>query len=126
MKRTTAPSAAYTLFARAMGERKQILCRYDGYWRELCPVVLGHSNGKEVALAYQFAGTSRSSLPPEGQWKCLRLSKATDVQLRDGPWRAGSSHRRAQTCVDVVDLDVNPASPYAPRRRLGAVRKRRN
>jgi len=107
-------SASYELFAKALVERKQIVCFYDGYQRELCPVILGHSKGQEAALVYQFAGKSRSGLPPGGQWKCLRLAKTSDVQLREGPWFAGSSHQRAQACVEVVDLDVKPASPYNP------------
>ena len=36
-------SRNYDLFATAMAARKQILCTYDGYARELCPVILGHS-----------------------------------------------------------------------------------
>ena len=43
----TMPSETYRLFERAMEERKQILCTYDGYRRELCPIILGHSQGKE-------------------------------------------------------------------------------
>lgn len=101
-----------------MTSRKQVICTYDGYPRELCPVILGHTNGREVALAYQFAGESRSGLPPRGQWKCLSLSKVGNVALRDGPWHAGGSHTTAQRCVRQVDLDVNPASPYHPERRL--------
>lgn len=112
------PSATYELFARAMAKRKQVLCTYGGYSRELCPIVLGHSKGEEAALVYQFAGASRTGLPPGGQWKCLHLSKASNVRLRDGPWHAGSRHRRPQACVETVELDVNPASPYRPRRRL--------
>jgi hypothetical protein len=115
-------SDIYKLFARSMSERKQILCRYDGYPRELCAVLLGHSKGEEVALAYQFGGTGKTPLPPKGQWKCLRLSKVSAVELRDGPWRAGASHKRAQSCVENVDLDVNPDSPYSPRRHLRIVR----
>jgi hypothetical protein len=109
-------SRSYDLFAKALVEQKQIVCAYDGYRRELCPIILGHSKGREAALVYQFAGGSRSGLPPGGQWKCLRLAKASDVELREGPWFAGASHQRPQACVDVVDLDVNPASPYNPRR----------
>jgi len=110
------PSRSYELFAEALFERKQVVCRYDGYRRELCPVILGHTKGEEAALVYQFAGESRSGLPPGGSWKCLRLAKTSDVQLRDGLWFAGDSHQRAQVCVEDVDLDVNPASPYNPRR----------
>jgi uncharacterized protein (DUF4415 family) len=110
-----APSSAYKLFEQAMRSRKQVLCTYDGLPRELCSVILGHTDGQEVALVYQFAGQSNSRLP---QWKCLRLSKVSNVQLRDGPWYAGSSHTRSQACVQVVDLDVNPRSPYRPKRRV--------
>jgi hypothetical protein len=112
-------SSTYKLFAKAMAGRKQILCVYDGYSRELCPIVLGQTEGQEKALVFQFAGKSSSGLPPQGDWKCFYLSKASSVQLRDGPWHAGSSHRRPQSCVELVDLDVNPLSPYRPRRKLG-------
>jgi hypothetical protein len=113
------PSSIYKLFAQAMAERKQIVCVHGGYRRELCPIILGHKmTGEEVVLVYQFGGNSSRGLSPEGDWRCLRLSGTSDVQLRDGRWRAGSSHRQSQACVDIVDLDVNPASPYKPRRRL--------
>jgi putative transcriptional regulator len=110
-----APSPSYLLFAQAIVERKQILCSYNGYPRELCPIILGHSQGQERALTYQFGGESESDLP---DWKCLSLAKVSDVQLREGPWHAGGSHTQRQGCVKVVDLDVNPASPYNPKRRL--------
>ena len=115
------PSAIYDLFAQAMAGRKQILCRYDGRVRELCPVILGHSRGQEKALTFQFGGESRSGLPPGGEWRCLWLSKVSNVRLRDGPWHVGASHTRPQGCVETVDLDVNPSSPYKPRRRVSSV-----
>ena len=62
-----------------------------------------------------IGGQSESDLP---DWKCLSLAKVSDVQLREGPWYAGDSHTQRQGCVKVVDLDVNPASPYNPKRRL--------
>ena len=117
------PSPIYELVSRAMAERKQVLCSYGGYARELCPIVLGHSQGEEKALVYQFAGGSKSGLPAGGQWKCLWLSKMSDVRLRDGPWHVGSSHQQPQACVEVVDLDVNPSSPYSPPRRLATVKR---
>ena len=101
-----------------MTGREQILCTYEGYVRELCPVILGHSRGQEKALTYQFGGRSRTGLPPGGQWRCLFLSRVRDVRLREGTWYAGDSHKQPQGCVEVVDLDVNPASPYKPKQRL--------
>lgn len=111
-------SRVYKLFARAMANRKQILCVYNGYARELCPVILGHSKGEEKALTYQFGGDSKTGLPREGEWRCLWLSKVDKVELRDGPWYSGGRHDQPQGCVEVVDLDVNPLSPYSPKRRL--------
>ena len=52
MMGTRAPSSAYKLFEQAMTTRKQILCTYNGRPRELCPVILGHSQGQEKALTY--------------------------------------------------------------------------
>lgn len=96
--------------------RRQILCIYDGYARALCPI--GHGDGEEKALAYQFAGESSTPLRAAGQWKCLRLSKVGRAELRDGPWHAAARHEQPQSCVKEVDLDVNPESPYRPRRRI--------
>jgi hypothetical protein len=110
------PSATYQLFERAMRERKQITCTYDGSSREVCSHILGHSNKQEKALTYQFGGASRSGLPQGGEWRCLLLAKVRNVQLRDGRWYGGESHRQQQGCVDVVDIDVNPSSPYHPKR----------
>lgn len=118
MKRTRTPSSIYELFEQAMTTRKQILCTYNGRPRELCPIILGHSQGQEKALTFQFGGQSEKGLPPGGQWRCLWLSKVRNVRLRDGPWHAGDRHDQPQDCVEIVDLDVNPASPYNPERRL--------
>ena len=111
-------SATYTLVERAMIERLQVLCFYGGHPRAVCPAILGHTNGQEYMLAFQFAGSASKGLPPEGRWKCLKLDEMTHVELQRGKWHAGSRHRERQQCVKVVDLDVNPESPYEPRRRL--------
>jgi uncharacterized protein with PIN domain len=110
------PSATYKEFIKAILGRKQISCTYDGHPRELCPHVLGHNKeGEEVSLVLQFGGTSTTPLPRGGQWKCLKLAKVSDVRLRDGRWYEGRGHARRQRCVDSVDYDVNPHSPYNPK-----------
>ena len=112
------PSQTYLLFEKALQLRKRIACMYGGYAREICPIILGHSQGEEKALTYQFAGQSRSGLPPRGEWRCLWLAKVRDVHLPDGPWISGDRHMQRQECVEQVDLDVNPESPYRPARTL--------
>jgi hypothetical protein len=111
-------SRNYALFEQAMRLRKPVFCIYDGYPRELCPIILGHSQGEEKALTYQFGGQSKAGLPHGGQWRCLSISRVSNAKLHSGPWRAGSRHIKPQRCVDTVDLDVNQSSPYRPRRRL--------
>jgi len=111
-------SPIYKLFEQAIRQRKQVVCLYRGYRRELCPIILGHKkSGEEVSLTFQFAGESSSRLPRGGQWRCLLLAEVSKVELRDGRWHSASNHQQPQSCVDIVDLDVNPESPYEPRRR---------
>jgi hypothetical protein len=100
-------SATYRLCREAMLEQKQVVCRYQGYVRELCPIIIGHTKGEERLLVYQFGGGSKSGLPPEGAWNCLRLAEVHDLEPRDGPWREGGSHQQQQRCVEEIDLDVN-------------------
>lgn len=114
-----APSETYRLFEQAMLQRKQVVCTYNGRRRVVCPVILGHSQGRERALTYQLAGGSNSrELPREGDWKCLTLSNISEIQLRDGPWYSGDNHKQPSRCVEIVDLDANEESPYRPKRRL--------
>lgn len=94
-----------------MAAKKPIVCEYDRYAREICAVILGHTGGQEKALTFQFGGQSKSGLSPNGEWRYL-------FHLRDGRWRAGERHTQPQGCVEDVDLDINPTSPYDPRRRL--------
>lgn len=111
------PSRTYELFAKAMASRRPIACIYQGRPRAICPIILGWSDGAEKALTWQFAG-SGSQGPVRGQWKCLVLSEVRNAEIVHGPWRSGERHRQAQTCVKQVDFDVNPDSPYEPKRRL--------
>ncbi len=109
------PSRTYELFAEAMAAKKPLVCMYQGHPRALCPVILGHTDGAEKALTWQFEG-SGSRGPVRGQWKCLSLDEVSNAEIIDGPWRSGREHSQAQTCVKDVDLDVNPDSPYRPKR----------
>jgi hypothetical protein len=71
----------------------------------------------EKALVFQFAGSNRDG-PVRGEWKCFILAKVKRAHLIDGQWRSEAEHKSAQSCVQDVDLDVNPDSPYNPRRRI--------
>ncbi|KRR18196.1 hypothetical protein CQ14_25055 [Bradyrhizobium lablabi] len=99
------PSVTYTIFRNAILAGQQVICRYGGRSRELCPYVIGtNRRGEEVVLAWQFAGDSSGPLP---QWRCLKLADVSDARLRAGRWHEGGSHRTTQTCVSDIDLDIN-------------------
>jgi hypothetical protein len=101
------PSATYRLFRTAILQRRQIVCEYDGCYREVCPHVLGYKDGAEMALTFQFGGESKSDLPPGGEWRCFALADVHGARIREGPWRTGKQHGKSQVCVDIVDLDAN-------------------
>jgi hypothetical protein len=101
------PSATYRLFRDAIIGRKQITCSYQGLYRELCPHILGHKQGRETALTFQFAGRSASGLPAGGEWRCLLLVQVQDARLRDGPWHS-RRHTEPQTCVAIIDVEATP------------------
>ncbi len=100
-----------------MRQSRPLICMYDGHPRALCPIILGLTDQAEKALTWQFDGSgSRGRV--HGEWRCLDLAKVGSAELIDGAWRSGDTHLASQSCVRDVDLDVNPHSPYAPRRRL--------
>ena len=121
-------SPIYELFVRAMIEERQVACVFKRRPRVLSIIILGHTNGEERALAWQTGGESSKPLPPGGAWRAVTLAEVTDARLLDSKLRRGTRKSGEQRWVTDVDLDVNPDSPYHPRRQLdelGRGRKRR-
>jgi predicted DNA-binding transcriptional regulator YafY len=110
-------SDTFRLFHQAILNKKQIVCTYRGKRREVCPIILGHKDGVEKALVYQFGGESSRGLSRRGDWKCFEIANVFDAETRDGPWHAESRHRATQRGVDDVYVDVNLAVPNQPGRR---------
>ena len=115
---TPMPSTTYKLFAEAIRKRLQVHCSYGGYRRAICPIVLGHGKGEEMALVFQFGGTTSNGPIGKADWKCFKLAEVRDARLIDGPWHAGTEHSQAQSCMKMVEYDANPNSPYNPAFRL--------
>jgi len=105
------PSEYYTLCFEAILSRKHLVFTYRDRRRQVCPHVLGLTRGKEMVLGYQFAGETNGGLPLEGQWRCFQIAEMHSIEMRDGKWHTGGSHRSKSPCVDDVDLDVNPNAP---------------
>ena len=99
----------YQLIREAILNKQQIMATYDGYYRELCPHVIGVGpRGNAQALFVQFGGGSSQGevTPNDPRWKCMSVSGLTDVEVRDGEWYTIESHSQPQTCVKYVDLEV--------------------
>ena len=58
--------SVYEIVKDAIQNKKVIVASYDGHERIMCPHVLGTKKGRPQALFYQFAGSSRSGLSPDG------------------------------------------------------------
>jgi hypothetical protein len=114
-------SPAFRLFHSAILKRQQVTLTYKGQHREVCPYILGHKNGKETVLVFQFAGSSTDRGPVSGEWRCFYLSQVEGPQTRDGAWYGDAAHRTTQSCVDVVYIDVNTDVPNQPGRRFRIV-----
>lgn len=99
----------YDLVREAILQRKIVSATYDGYHRLMCPHVIGTKNGRRQALFYQFGGESRSGLDYPGSpknWRCIPVDVLTDVLLVDGDWHTAPNHSRPQTCVGIIDVEV--------------------
>jgi predicted nucleic acid-binding protein len=110
----TGHSATFRLFHEAILGEKQVVFTYDGLPREVCPYVLGHKDGVEKVLTFQFGGRTGSG---RLGWKCFDVAKVRNARTQDGPWHGGAEHRKAQRCVDDVYIDVNTDVPNQPGRR---------
>jgi hypothetical protein len=101
-------SATYKELWRAIRERKQITCTFEGKYREACPIILGYSaDGRERVLVFQFGGETspRSKLPG---WRSFFVADIHDLKLQDGTWIEGlTRHRQPQSHIQFVDVDVN-------------------
>jgi hypothetical protein len=98
---------SYELLRSAIQKKQQVRCMYKGRYREVCLHVIGTKNGRENVLAFQFAGESSSGLPPDGEWRCMLVDEISDIKVVDGKWHSRDNHSRPQTCVDVIDLEVD-------------------
>ena len=102
-------SSIYQVIRNAILNKQQVIATYDGFHREMCPHVIGLKSGIEQALFYQFAGdTSKGPIREQtkNNWRCITISKLTNVSVKDGEWHTFESHSRPSTCVDTIDVEV--------------------
>jgi hypothetical protein len=103
----------YDLIRNAVLARFSLSALYEGHLRLFSPFVLGRKAGDPHVLAYQFGGTSHKKLAPDGSpenWRCLRVSELTELNLLPGAWHGPRKGRSAQHCIDQVDVSASRPS----------------
>jgi hypothetical protein len=90
----------------AINKRLIVEAIYQDLPRVMCPHVVGEKKERLNALFFQFAGESKSGLPPEGQWRCIHLDELSNVQSYEGEWHTGPDHSQPQNCVDQIIAEV--------------------
>jgi hypothetical protein len=116
---TAKPKSNYELIRNALLEHDSLSARYQGHLRIFSPVILGTKVGEAHVLGYQFDGTSHQPLRPDGSpenWRCLRVSDLTDVNVLPGIWHIAAKRKGSQNCIDQVDASAYRLS--APKRHL--------
>lgn len=98
---------AYKELRDAITNKLQVICEYKGYFRKVCPHVIGKKNGKEHVLTYQFGGESSSGLPIDGEWRCMQVDGIHVLRVQPGKWYSRDRHTQPQTCVDHIDIEVD-------------------
>jgi hypothetical protein len=107
---------AYTILAEAINGKQQVVARYHDEERIFSPHALGTKQGVAHVLVYQYAGGSRTGLPPGGEWRCLNVEELSEIRLEPGAWRTAENVFNPQTCLDEVDVLADPLPPRATAR----------
>lgn len=84
---------------------------YNGRRRSFCPHALGMKGGRRHVLVYQFAGEALDGRPLVPGWRCLDVDKLDDVSVVPGEWHTATNVFNPQSCMDSVDVVVDPLPP---------------
>ena len=117
--RVASSDPTYDLMRNAVLAKDSVSAWYQGHLRLFSPLVLGTKARDPHVLGYQFGGTSHKVLAPDGSpdnWRCLRLSELTEVNVLPGIWHAPRKGTGFQHCIDRVD--VTAGRPPSAARRL--------
>jgi hypothetical protein len=97
-------NSVYQDWFDAIRHQRRVRYSYEGERREGCPYVLGvGKDGREKVLVLRILpGGERT---PE--WRCLFLSRTSDVRPVMGSWLESDSHQQPNSCVAKVHIDVN-------------------
>lgn len=104
-------SQNYQTLRDSINNRQNVSADYKGYHRVMTPHTLGHKEGKEKCLLYQFDGESSSATVfPENSpanWRCIFVGELTNIKTTGGAIHTCDNHAKKQTCVDRVEIELD-------------------
>jgi hypothetical protein len=100
------------LLTHAIQNREQVDGTYNGRRRSFCPHALGTKGGKRHVLVFQFSGEGIDGAALNSGWRCLDVEKLTGLSASPGEWHTAPNVFNPQSCLDVVDVVVQPFPPH--------------
>jgi hypothetical protein len=100
------------LLEHAITHREQVTATYNNRVRSFCPHVLGTKGGEQHVLVYQFSGEGESGVPLNAGWRCLVVDKLSDMSSAPGEWHSAANIYNPQSCLDVIEVAVQPFPPH--------------
>lgn len=103
-------SSTYEIVRTAIVNKQQVVATYRGRVRHMCPYTIGFTNGREIALFYQFGGMSggggEMTAGSSTNWRCIFLDELSNVSAQEGEWLNADDQSRAHSCVNTIDIEA--------------------
>lgn len=90
----------YHLICQAIEQKRSMTGIYHDRVRWFSPHEIGHGkDGEFRVMTYQYDGESRSGLPYEGEWRCLKLDELTELAFNNDKWHTSDNHSSPNRCI---------------------------
>ena len=97
------------VLAQAIDQKRCLTALHNGTRRRFAPHAIGFTSGNvPAAFVFQYGGGTTSSLPFEGEWRCLHIEDLSHVVENGDPWRTPPNYSLArQTCLAQIARKVD-------------------
>ena len=93
----------------ALETKRPVTFFYEGFYRLATPHELGYKDDKLHCMVWQYGGFSSkgevNSL--NANWRCMDVSKITDLKIVDGSWITGGHHKMPSMCIDYTIMMID-------------------
>jgi hypothetical protein len=96
------------ILEQAIRDKRCLTALHKGTQRRFAPHAVGFtSRNIPAAFVFQYRGETTSTLPFEGEWRCLHIEDLSHVAPNGDRWRTPSNYSlERQTCLEQIALAV--------------------